>query len=295
LLFTSGYVSNEATLSTLAKLLPGCIVFSDALNHASMIAGIKNSGCEKQVFRHNDLAHLEELLAAAPEDAPKLIAFESVYSMDGDVAPIAAICDLAEKFGALTYLDEVHAVGHVRRARRRHFRARRLAHRIDIIEGHAGQGDRRDGRLYRGPPQHHRRDPLLRAGFIFTTRCRRCWSPARWRACAPQAIVGRARGPAGVRRQAEGDLRRRGLPVLPSETHIVPLMVGDPVKAKADQRHPARRIWRLRAADQLSRPCRAAPSACASRPGPAHTEAMMHELAGALVEIWDRLELRQAA
>jgi hypothetical protein len=111
LLFTSGYVSNEATLGTLGKILPGCIIFSDELNHASMIAGIRNSGCEKRVWRHNDLAHLEELLADEDPDAPKLIAFESVYSMDGDVADIAAVCDLADKYNALTYCDEVHAVG----------------------------------------------------------------------------------------------------------------------------------------------------------------------------------------
>src|SRR6476659_534626 len=104
LLFTSGYISNEAALATLGKILPGCIIFSDELNHASMIAGIRNSGCEKQVFRHNDVAHLEELLAAADPEAPKLIAFESVYSMDGDIAPIAAFCDLADKYNALTYL-----------------------------------------------------------------------------------------------------------------------------------------------------------------------------------------------
>src|SRR5882672_8441151 len=111
LLFTSGYVANEAALGTLPRLLPGCIVFSDALNHASMINGIRASGAEKRIFRHNDLAHLDELLANAPADRPKLIAFESVYSMDGDIAPIGTICDLADRHGAITYLDEVHAIG----------------------------------------------------------------------------------------------------------------------------------------------------------------------------------------
>ena len=111
LLFTSGYVSNEATLATLGKVLLGCVIFSDELNHASMIAGIRNSGCEKRVWRHNDLAHLEELLAAEDPETPKLIAFESVYSMDGDVADVRHICDLADRYNALTYCDEVHAVG----------------------------------------------------------------------------------------------------------------------------------------------------------------------------------------
>src|SRR5207253_1235632 len=111
LLFTSGYVSNDATLSTLAKLLPGCVIFSDEMNHASMIAGIRNAGCEKRIFRHNDAAHLEELLAAEDPALPKLIAFESVYSMDGDIADIPAIVALAKRYGAMTYIDEVHAVG----------------------------------------------------------------------------------------------------------------------------------------------------------------------------------------
>ena len=135
LLFTSGYVSNEATLSTLTKILPGCIIFSDELNHASMIAGIKNSCCEKRGFRHNDLEHLEELLAAEDPEVPKLIAFESIYSMDGDIAPLHAICDLADKYNALTYCDEVHAVGMYGKRGGGISEREDAADRITIIEG----------------------------------------------------------------------------------------------------------------------------------------------------------------
>jgi 5-aminolevulinate synthase len=295
LLFTSGYVSNEATLSTLAKLLPGCIVFSDSLNHASMIAGIKHSGCEKQVFRHNDLEHLEELLAEAPEDAPKLIAFESVYSMDGDIAPIAAICDLAERFGALTYLDEVHAVGMYGPRGGGISERDGVAHRIDIIEGTLGKAF---GVMGGYIAAHRNIIDVIRSyapGFIFTT------------SLSPVLVAGAL---ASVRHLKQSCVEREGqqaaaarlkavfgeagLPVMPSETHIVPLMVGDPVKAKRISDillaeygvyvQPINYPTVPRGTERLR-----------FTPGPAHNEAMMRELAMALIEIWDRLELRLAA
>jgi len=295
LLFTSGYVSNEATLSTLAKLLPGCIVFSDALNHASMIAGIKNSGCEKRVFRHNDLEHLEELLAEAPEDAPKLIAFESVYSMDGDVAPIEAICDLADKFGALTYLDEVHAVGMYGPRGGGITDRDGLAHRIDIIEGTLGKAF---GVMGGYISAHRNIIDVIRSyapGFIFTTSL----SPvlvagalASVRHLKQSSTEREAQQASATRLKAL--FRLTGLPVMPSETHIVPLMVGDPVKAKRISDillaeygvyvQPINYPTVPRGTERLR-----------FTPGPAHSEEMMRELAKALAEIWDRLEMRQAA
>src|SRR4051794_31418489 len=233
LLFTSGYVSNEAALSTLGKLLPGCVIFSDELNHASMIAGIKSSGCEKRVFRHNDLDHLEELLAAEDPDAPKLIAFESVYSMDGDIAPIAAICDLADQYNALTYLDEVHAVG-MYGARGGGISERdQVAHRLTIIEGTLGKAFGVMGGYIAADKNIVDVVRSYAPGFIFTT------------SLSPVLVAGALASVRHLKASSEereaqqaGAARLKalfadaGLPVMPSTTHIVPLMVGDPLKAK---------------------------------------------------------------
>ena len=295
LLFTSGYVSNDATLSTLAKILPGCVIFSDALNHASMIAGIRNSGAEKKVFRHNDVAHLEELLAKTDPHLPKLIAFESVYSMDGDIAPIHEICDLAEKYNALTYIDEVHAVGMYGPRGGGITDRDNAAHRIDIIEGTLGKAFGVMGGYIAADTRIIDVIRSYAPGFIFTT------------SLSPVLVAGvlasvRHLKSSCVERDAQQAaaatlkrlMRESGLPVMPSTTHIVPLMVGDPVRAKqiADillaeygvYVQPINFPTVPRGTERLR-----------FTPGPAHTEEMMAELTKALVEIWDRLELQLAA
>ncbi len=297
LLFTSGYISNEATLGTLGKILPGCIIYSDELNHASMIAGIRNSGCEKRVWRHNDLAHLEELLAADPEDQPKLIAFESVYSMDGDIAPIAAICDLADKYNALTYCDEVHAVGMYGPRGGGITERDEVASRVTIIEGTLGKAFGVMGGYISADRVIIDVIRSYAPGFIFTT------------SLSPVLVAGVL---ASVRHLKESQVERdgqqaaaaflkhsfaeAGLPVMDSVTHIVPLMVGDPIKAKriADillaeygvYVQPINYPTVPRGTERLR-----------FTPGPNNNEAMMTELTQALVEIWSRmeLELRRAA
>ena len=295
LLITSGYVSNDATLSTLAKILPGCVIFSDELNHASMIAGIRNSGAEKKVFRHNDLEHLEELLAETDPAVPKLIAFESVYSMDGDVAPIHDICDLAEKYNALTYIDEVHAVGMYGPRGGGITDRDNAAHRIDIIEGTLGKAFGVMGGYIAADTRIIDVIRSYAPGFIFTT------------SLSPVLVAGvlasvRHLKASSVERDAQqaaaATLKRMfaeaGLPVMPSTTHIVPLMVGDPVKAKKVSDillaeygvyvQPINFPTVPRGTERLR-----------FTPGPAHTEAMMAELTQALVEIWERMELKLAA
>jgi 5-aminolevulinate synthase len=295
LLFTSGYISNEATLATLGKILPGCIIFSDELNHASMIAGIRNSGCEKRVWRHNDLAHLEELLAAEDADVPKLIAFESVYSMDGDVADIAAVCDLADKYNAITYCDEVHAVG-MYGARGGGISDRdQVADRITIIEGTLGKAFGVMGGYITADTMIIDVIRSYAPGFIFTT------------SLSPVLVAGvlasvRHLKASSVERDAQqsaaaflkDSFAAAGLPVMNTTTHIVPLMIGDPVKAKKISDillaeygvyvQPINYPTVPRGTERLR-----------FTPGPAHTEAMMTELTEALVEIWSRMELRKAA
>jgi 5-aminolevulinate synthase len=233
LLFTSGYISNEATLSTLGKILPGCVIFSDELNHASMIAGIRTSGCEKRVFRHNDLAHLEELLAAEDPETPKLIAFESVYSMDGDVAPIAAICDLADKYSAITYLDEVHAVGMYGPRGGGISERDDVARRVTVIEGTLGKAFGIMGGYIAADRNIVDVIRSYAPGFIFTTSL----SPVL--AAGVLASVRHLKQSSTEReaQQASAATLKRlfaeaGLPAMPSTTHIVPLLVGCPVKAK---------------------------------------------------------------
>ncbi|WP_022702202.1 5-aminolevulinate synthase [Oceanicaulis alexandrii] len=233
LLFTSGYIANQATLATLGKILPGLIIFSDELNHASMIEGVKGAKCEKHVWRHNDVAHLEELLKAAPKDAPKLIALESVYSMDGDIGPLEAVCDLADKYNALTYLDEVHAVGLYGLRGAGIAERDGLLDRFDIIEGTLGKAFGVMGGYIAADEVIVDAIRSWAPGFIFTTSL----APAL--AAGARASVEYLKSAYHLREQHQeraATLKARfheaGIPVLDSVTHIVPVHVGDPVLCK---------------------------------------------------------------
>jgi 5-aminolevulinate synthase len=291
LLFTSGYVSNEAALSTLGKLLPGCIIFSDSLNHASMIAGIKNSGCEKRVFRHNDLDHLEQLLMEANPETPKLIAFESVYSMDGDIAPIADICDLADKYGALTYLDEVHAVGMYGPRGGGISDRDEVANRVTIIEGTLGKAFGVMGGYIAADKTIIDCIRSYAPGFIFTTSL----SPVLVAgALASVRHLKQSSAERDAQQAAAATLKAKfkaaNLPVMPSVTHIVPLIVGCPARTKRISDillaeyglyvQPINYPTVPRGTERLR-----------FTPGPQHSVEMMDELVQALVEIWGRLEL----
>ncbi|CUH66676.1 5-aminolevulinate synthase [Thalassovita gelatinovora] len=233
LVFTSAYIANDATLSTLPKLFPGLIIYSDELNHASMIEGVRRNGGAKRVFRHNDMEHLRELLAADDPAAPKLIAFESVYSMDGDFGPIEAICDLADEFGALTYIDEVHAVGMYGPRGGGVAERDRLAHRIDIINGTLAKAYGVMGGYIAASAKMCDAVRSYAPGFIFTT------------SLAPAIAAGAAASVAHLKTdQARRDqhqtqarilktrLKGLGLPIIDHGSHIVPVIVGDPVHTK---------------------------------------------------------------
>jgi len=295
LLFTSGYISNEATLSTMAKLLPGCIVFSDALNHASMIEGIKHSGAEKHIFRHNDVDHLESLLKQAPKDAPKLIAFESVYSMDGDFAPIEEICDLADQYNALTYLDEVHAVGMYGPRGGGVAEQRGLMDRLTVIEGTLGKAFGLMGGYIAASSLIVDAIRSFAPGFIFTT------------SLSPVIVAGAL---ASVRHLKESPHERRvhqeraatlkakmqaaDLPVMVSESHIVPVLVGDPVICKQASDillrdfniyvQPINFPTVPRGTERLR-----------FTPSPLHTDEMMDHLVDALKVVWAKLDVKRYA
>nr|WP_070958746.1 5-aminolevulinate synthase [Hyphomonas sp. Mor2] len=297
LLFTSGYVSNDATLSTLGKILPNLIIYSDALNHASMIEGIRRSGADYRVFKHNDVEHLRALIENDDPERPKVIAFESVYSMDGDVGPIEAICDLADEFDALTYLDEVHAVGMYGEEGAGVAQRDNVMHRLDIVEGTLGKAF---GVMGGYIAAHETIIDAIRStasGFIFTT------STCPVMAAGALASIRKLRSEEGRKlrksHQAQAALlkqkfRDAGLPLMESETHIVPLLVGDPEKCKALSDtllfdfgiyvQPINYPTVPKGTERLR-----------FTPGPVHTEAMMDDLVAAILAVWKQLGLDEKA
>jgi 5-aminolevulinate synthase len=293
LLFTSGYVSNEATLATLQKILPGLIIFSDELNHASMIEGIRNGGGPRKIFRHNDLEHLESLLAAAPADAPKLVAFESVYSMDGDISDIPATAALARKYGALTYLDEVHAVG-LYGARGGGVSERDgAADQIDIIEGTLGKAFGVMGGYITATADLVDAIRSYASGFIFTTSL----PPALMAGAIASIRWLKEHNEVRVRHQERAaTLKRRmlavGLPVMPSVSHIVPVLVGDPVHCKmvSDMLLTDHGIY-VQPINYPTVP--RGTERLRFTPTPFHTDPMMDDLVRAMEELWAHCNIKR--
>jgi len=293
LLFTSGYVSNEATLSTLQTILPGLIVFSDELNHASMIAGIRHGRGQCKIFRHNDLAHLEGLLAAAPVEAPKLVAFESVYSMDGDISDIGATAALARKYGALTYLDEVHAVGLYGVRGGGVSERDGVADQIDIIEGTLGKAFGVMGGYIATDAVLVDAIRSYASGFIFTTSL----PPALMAGALASIRWLKAHDEVRQRHQEraaslKARLKAAGLPVMPSVSHIVPILVGDPVHCKlvSDMLLTDHGIY-VQPINYPTVP--RGTERLRFTPTPFHTDAMMDDLVAALEALWARCNIQR--
>ena len=291
LVFTSGYVSNETGIATIARLLPSCLILSDALNHNSMIEGVRQAGCERQIFRHNDCDHLEALLRAADPARPKLIVFESLYSMDGDVAPVNRICDLAERYGAMTYVDEVHAVGMYGARGAGMAEQQGAMDRVDVCEGTLAKAFGCLGGYIAGKSAVIDAVRSYAAGFIFTTAL----PPA---ICAAATAAVRHLKASGWERERHQDRAARvkavlaaaGLPVMASATHIVPVFVGEPDRCKAasdlllEQHGIYIQPINYPTVPKGSERLRITPS-------PYHDDALVDDLARALTDVWKRLAL----
>jgi 5-aminolevulinate synthase len=291
LVFTSGYVSNHTGIATIARLLPDCLILSDALNHNSMIEGVRAAGCARQIWRHNDTQHLEELLLRAAPGRPKLIVFESVYSMDGDVAPLEAICDLAERYNAMTYLDEVHAVGMYGPRGAGIAERDGVMERIDVIEGTLAKAFGALGGYIAGTSDVVDAVRSHAPGFIFTTALPPAVAAAATASIAHLKASGAERaGQSAAVAATKAALRKAGLPVLAAETHIIPVMVGDPdlCKQASDlllDRHgiyiqPINYPTVPRGTERLR-----------ITPTPAHDARLIGRLADALIAVWQELDL----